>query len=58
MRTALAILMLVAALFSVTAVGIFAATIAEKDHEAHMIIGAPLRSPLASAAHGGGHLEI
>ncbi len=54
MRTVLAVLILAAVvLISVTAFGIFAATIAEKDHAAHVIIGEPLGSPLASAANGG-----
>jgi hypothetical protein len=46
------------ALFSVTAIGMFAATVAEKDHAAHAIIGEPIEPPLASAAYGGEHLAI
>ncbi len=54
MRTVLVTLILAAAvLISVTAFGLFAATIAEKDHAAHVIIGEPPGSPLASAAYGG-----
>jgi hypothetical protein len=56
MRTVLAVLILAAALFSVTAFGMFAATIAEKDHAAHVIIGEPIESPLASAAYTGERL--
>jgi uncharacterized membrane protein len=45
MRTIFAVTMLAAAFLSVTAFGIFAATIAEKDHAAHAIIGEAYGSP-------------
>jgi hypothetical protein len=58
MRIVLAALILAAALFSATAVGIFAATVAEKDHATHIIIGEPAGSPLAFAAYAGERLAL
>jgi hypothetical protein len=58
MRTVLTVLILAAALFSVMAIGLFAATVAEKDHATHIIIGEPDGSPLAFAAYAGEHLAL
>jgi hypothetical protein len=50
MRIALAALILGAASLSVTAVGFFAATVADKDHAAHaMLGGSPVNSPALGA---------
>ena len=51
MRTVFAVMMLAAAFLSVTAFGIFAATIAEKDHAAHRIIGEASGSPVFDGAN-------
>ena len=51
MRTVFAVMMLAAALLAVTALGIFVATIAEKDHAPHRIIGEASGSPLFDVAN-------
>jgi hypothetical protein len=58
MRIAIAALILAAASFGVTAVGMFAATVAEKDHAAHATVGEPLGSPLDSEVYGGQRLAL
>ena len=57
MRIVFAALILAAAL-SVTAVGLFAATDADKDRATHAILGESDGSPLALPAFGGERLSL
>lgn len=58
MRILLAALILGAASLSVTAVGLFAATVADKDHAAHAVLGELDGSPLDLPAFGGERLAL